>query len=94
VANTRTRAPRTFAPIPLDFPHPHRSGGTGLFQAVLGGLPKSTLHRWLADGVIPKPTRIGGLNYWPETVMDDVRRNGTKSPASASDAQSADAALS
>jgi hypothetical protein len=91
---TRTRAPRTFAQIPHDFPHPHRSGGTGLFQAVLGGLPKSTLHRWLADETIPKPTRIGGLNFWPETVMDAVRRNGTKGPAVAPDALSADAALS
>jgi hypothetical protein len=93
MAGTRTRAPRDLTPIPTDFPNQNRLGGSDLFRTVLGGTPKSTFARWLAADLLPTPTRICGLNMWPEEIMSDVMRNGTRSPASASAPQSADAAL-
>jgi hypothetical protein len=89
----RKRAPRNLTPIPHDYPNANRLGGSDLFRTVLGGTPKSTFARWLAAHILPAPTRVCGLNMWPEETMADVTRNGTRSPASAPQAQSADAAI-
>jgi hypothetical protein len=64
------------ATIPSDFPHPQRLGDRDLFRAVLGNIATSTFAKWLADGRIVKPRKIGSLNRWPETVMASVRDGG------------------
>jgi hypothetical protein len=64
------------ATIPLDFPNAQRLGDRDLFRAVLGGVATSTFAKWLADGRIEKPRKIGSLNRWPETVMASVRDGG------------------
>ncbi|MGY3589002.1 putative DNA-binding transcriptional regulator AlpA [Bradyrhizobium sp. USDA 4341] len=70
IANARS------ATIPPDFPNPHRLGGRDLYLAVLGNPAPSTFARWLAEGKIPKPQKLGSLNRWPETVMADTRDSG------------------
>ncbi len=93
MAGTRLRAPRDLTPIPTDFPNTNRLGDSSLFRTVLGGTPKSTFARWLAADLLPAPTRICGLNMWPEQTMAAVMRNGTGSPGKLPAAPSADAAL-
>lgn len=80
MAGTRTRSPRDLASIPTDFPHANRLGGSELFRTVLGGIPKSTFARWLSADLLPTPTRVAGLNLWPESSMAQVMRDGTRSP--------------
>ena len=67
--------PRATFPIPSDFPHPQRLGGSQLYCSVLS-TSLSTLHRWMADGKIPKPMKFGQQNRWPETVMAASRDAG------------------
>lgn len=62
--------------IPSDFPHPERLGGRDLYLAVLGDPAASTFARWIAEGKIPKPKKLGSLNRWPETVMATSRDAG------------------
>lgn len=62
--------------IPHDFPHPQRLGGRKLYLSVLGNPAASTFARWMAEGKIPKPKKIGALNRWPETVMAASRDEG------------------
>ena len=62
--------------IPSDFPHPARLGGRDLYLAVLGNPAASTFARWIAEGKIPKPKKLGSLNRWPETVMAASRDQG------------------
>jgi hypothetical protein len=64
------------AAIPHDFPHSQRLGDLHLFLAVLGSPAQSTFFRWLAEGKIPKPTKLGRMIRWPETVMAKVRDEG------------------
>lgn len=71
---TRASAPRVA--IPSDFPHPQRLGGRDLYLAVLGHPAASTFARWLAEGKLPKPTKVGALNRWPEKVMAASRDAG------------------
>lgn len=71
---SRARAPEV--EIPSDFPHPQRLAGRDVYMAVLGLSSTSTFARWMADGKIPKPTKCGHLNRWPETVMAASRDNG------------------
>lgn len=66
---------RATFPIPSDFPHPQRLGGSQLYCSVLSTSP-STLHRWIAGGKIPKPVKFGQQNRWPETVMAASRDAG------------------
>jgi hypothetical protein len=70
---TALRAKRS--PVPLDFPHPARLGGTHLFEAVLD-VGTSTFARWRAEGKIPAPVMQGKLCKWRETVMAELRDNG------------------
>lgn len=64
------------ATIPHDFPHPQRLGGRDLYLAVLGNPAPSTFARWIAEGKVPKPQKLGSLNRWPETVMASTRDVG------------------
>jgi predicted DNA-binding transcriptional regulator AlpA len=68
------RAPRV--EIPADFPHPERLGGRDLFLAVLGNPAAATFARWLGEGKLPKPKKLGSLNRWPEVQMAAVRDAG------------------
>lgn len=70
---TARRAKR--APVPLDFPHPARLGGSQLFEAVLD-VGTSTFARWRAEGKIPVPVMQGKLCKWRETVMAELRDGG------------------
>jgi hypothetical protein len=74
----RTRASRDLATIPPGYPNEHRLGGASLFRAVLGGIPESTFARWLADGAIDAPVKLGGSNAWPEKYMAQVAAQGTR----------------
>lgn len=38
-------------------------------RVVVGGLPRSTLRKWIKAGFIPAPTPIGGSNYWRVSVI-------------------------
>lgn len=62
--------------IPHDFPHPARLGGRDLFIAVLGGPSVTSFSRWLAEGKIPQPRKLGHLNRWPEIEMAAIRDAG------------------
>lgn len=70
--NTRERAIR----IPADFPHPQRLAGRDLFIAILGNPSPATFARWLAEGRLPRPRKLGSLNRWPEVEMAAARDAG------------------
>lgn len=36
------------------------------------GVTKMTLWRWQRNGLLPKPTRIAGRNYWPANTVEKV----------------------
>ena len=72
--------------LPAGYPNEHRLAGPDLFRALLGGVSKSTFARWLAQGTLQAPVKIGGCNAWPETYMAHVVRNGTRSPITPPDA--------
>ena len=40
--------------------------------AKIGGCSPSTIWRRVADGTLPKPTKIGGLTIWCEAEVDAV----------------------
>jgi hypothetical protein len=80
-ARNRTRK----TAIPADFPHPHRLSGSDVFRALLNDASKSTFARWLAEGAIEAPIKLGGMNAWSEQYMARVVRDGTKAPASAAE---------
>ena len=45
-------------------------GGTPLFKALFGGVPRSTWAKWKATGKIPAPDKqVGALSYWFEEKM-------------------------
>jgi hypothetical protein len=72
--NARERAVRV--QIPADFPHPQRLAGRDLFIAILGDPSPATFARWLAEGKLPKPRKLGSLNRWPEVAMAAARDAG------------------
>ena len=40
-------------------------------QAQLGGIPDSTLHDWIRDGVFPTPVNVGRrMVAWPQAWID------------------------
>ena len=39
--------------------------------AKLGGCHPSTIWRRVADGSLPKPTKIGGMTLWDEGEVDE-----------------------
>lgn len=75
---TDVTTPRASRPleIPADFPNPHRLGGMDLFRHVLGGPSASTFYRWLAEGKIRAPIKLGHHNKWSETYIAEVAANG------------------
>ncbi|WP_439925088.1 helix-turn-helix transcriptional regulator [Nitrobacter sp. JJSN] len=62
--------------IPADFPHPQRLAGRDLFIAILGEPSPATFARWLAEGKLPKPRKLGSRNRWPETIIAAARDSG------------------
>lgn len=36
------------------------------------GCGRSTLWRWVADGIVPKPLRIGGMSRWRQSTIEAV----------------------
>jgi predicted DNA-binding transcriptional regulator AlpA len=66
--------------IPSDYPHAHRLADQHVFCAVLG-IASSTFARFLAEGRLPKPTKIGRNNRWPETVIARVAAEGVPAVA-------------
>lgn len=33
------------------------------------GVSAMTIHRWEKRGILPRPTKINGRNYWPEPAI-------------------------
>ena len=62
-----------------DFPHQHRSGGTAVFCAALG-CSRTTLFRYIKQGLVPPGNRIGGRPVWPETLIAKIAIEGTRQP--------------
>lgn len=61
--------------IPSDYPHAHRLADQHVFRAVLG-IASSTFARLLAEGRLPKPTKIGRANRWREIDIARVAAEG------------------
>ncbi len=36
------------------------------------GISRTTLHRWINRGVIPRPIKLGNVCLWPEDVLDAI----------------------
>jgi predicted DNA-binding transcriptional regulator AlpA len=73
----RARRVHTFE-LPQDYPAAkHKLGGTDLFRAVLG-VGASTFARYLADGLLPAPIKIGMLNRWTFETIERVATEGFK----------------
>jgi predicted DNA-binding transcriptional regulator AlpA len=36
------------------------------------GLARGTVYRLIRDGVIPKPRKLGHINYWPASFLADL----------------------
>ena len=62
--------------LPEDFPHPFRSSGTAIFERALG-VGRTTIFRYVRDGIIKPPVSIGSKKVWSEKYMADVALNGT-----------------
>jgi predicted DNA-binding transcriptional regulator AlpA len=41
-------------------------------SAFILGCGRSTLWRWAADGIIPKPLKIGGMSRWRQSDIEAV----------------------
>jgi predicted DNA-binding transcriptional regulator AlpA len=61
--------------IPSDFPHPHRLADMHVFTAVLG-IAGSTFHRFMAEGRLPAPIKVGRNNRWRETDIARIAAEG------------------
>lgn len=44
----------------------------------LGGVSPVTMWRWIQAGVIPKPIKIRNRNYWPESTVQRIEREGSQ----------------
>lgn len=40
----------------------------------LGGRSRSAIYADLAAGRLPRPVKLGAINYWPETLVDEHLR--------------------
>ena len=45
---------------------------TDIELAALLGCARSTIWKWVADGVLPKPLKIGGMSRWKLSEAYDV----------------------
>jgi len=45
---------------------------TDIELAKMLGCSRSTIWKWAADGILPKPLKIGGMSRWKETEGYDV----------------------
>lgn len=45
-----------------------------------GDISPVTEWRWVKVGVIPKPTKIRNRNYYPESVVQRIEREGSQPP--------------
>jgi predicted DNA-binding transcriptional regulator AlpA len=43
-----------------------------------GKISGMTVHRWVAAGILPKPIKINGRNYWRESDVDALLAKGTQ----------------
>lgn len=66
---------RATVEIPHDFPNQHRLADMQLFTAVLG-IAASTFHRFMAEGRLPTPIKVGRCNRWKETDVARVAAEG------------------
>lgn len=41
-------------------------------QAKLGGCGRTTVYRYVGDGILPNPTKLGGRLYWVEAEIEDA----------------------
>ncbi len=39
------------------------------------GKSRSTIYRWIAEGIMPKPIRVGGSSLWPEEIIQEWRQS-------------------
>ena len=62
-----------------DFPHPYRSAGPAVFCAALG-IGRATLYRFIAQGLIEKPRKVGTRPIWTERYIAKVALEGTSPP--------------
>jgi hypothetical protein len=80
---TPTRRKRAHLPLPPDFNDPAAQdtlGDVHVFAAVLDA-GVSTLYRYVADGRIEKPTKIGRASKWPLRYMRRVAAEGVAAAA-------------
>lgn len=43
-------------------------------RAKLGGRSRSAIYADLEAGRLPRPVKLGAINYWPETLVDEHLR--------------------
>ena len=77
-ATSPARRKRAPFELPAGFPQPHALGSTDLFIGVLG-IGASTFARYLAEGRLPVPVKIGKLNRWPQEVIARIAAEGVPS---------------
>jgi prophage regulatory protein len=46
----------------------------------LGGRGRTTIYRDIATNRLPKPAKLGGLNYFPEHLIDDAMMANSTAP--------------
>lgn len=46
----------------------------------LGGRGRTTIYRDIATNRLPKPVKLGGLNYFPEHLIDDAMMANSTAP--------------
>jgi predicted DNA-binding transcriptional regulator AlpA len=79
-ATTTTKNRKRTIEIPDGFPHPHRLADMQLFVGVLGIAP-STFHRFMAEGRLPTPIKVGRCNRWKETDVARIAAEGIPAAA-------------
>ena len=43
-----------------------------------GKISSMAVHRWVAAGILPKPIKINGRNYWRESDVDTLLTKGAQ----------------
>jgi predicted DNA-binding transcriptional regulator AlpA len=51
-----------------------------------GGVSDMTIHRWRKAGILPEPVRINSRNFWPESVIRRLMKEGDRARAQSGDA--------
>jgi predicted DNA-binding transcriptional regulator AlpA len=46
---------------------------SGKVREEFGGISNMTVHRWVANGTLPKPKKINGRNYWRQSWIARVK---------------------